>query len=160
MLMVHDLMRERISRDQGRPLRDLMRHAANRRNLSAMQPGAFTTWTEGQIIGNPLSSAMEEINPSDIGSQLRRITHMGPGGISSDDSITPDMQAVHPSIFGYISPMEGPESGRAGLDVRMAHGVKIGTNGKLYQQFTEQGTGEKHWLAPEDIAHEMVLLPQ
>lgn len=159
ILMTHNLIGERIQRDSGRVLRDLLRHVSQRRNLSPMTPGALTPWTEGMIVSNPLSSAMEEINPSDIGSQLRRVTHMGPGGIASDDSITPDMQAVHPSIFGRISPIEGPESSRAGLDVRLAHGVKIGTNGQIYQKYQERDTGEFHWLAPEDMTHETVLLP-
>ncbi len=131
VLMTHDLMAERIARDADMTQRNLLRHAARQRNLASFAPGALTPLVEGHLISNPLSSPLEEINPMDIEDQLRRVTQMGPGGIGSADRITPDMQAVHPSIFGFISPVSGPESEKAGVDVRLSTGVKMGSNGRI-----------------------------
>lgn len=47
----------------------------------------------------------------------------------------------------------------AGIDVRMAHGVKVGSNGRLYQRFRNPRTGHTHWLSPEDLAGKTVALP-
>lgn len=59
---------------------------------------------------------------------------MGPGGIPSADSITNEAQAVHPSQFGFIDVISGPESEKAGVDVRAAWGTKVGSNGRIYQK--------------------------
>jgi len=67
--------------------------------------------------------------------------------------------SVHASIFGFLSPSEGPESGQAGVDTRMANGVKIGSNGRLYQRFRNPRTGDIHWLSPEDLRGKVVGLP-
>lgn len=159
LFMTHDLLAERIQRDPDKVIRTLLYRAAKARNLGPVLPNALNPLSEGIIVGTPLAAPIEEINPTDLHSQLRRVTHMGPGGISSDDRITADMQAVDPTIFGYISPIEGPESSRAGLDVRIARGVKFGDNGKLYRKYIENDTGEEHWLAPEDVAGETIQLP-
>lgn len=158
-LLAHNLLEERITRDPDKVQRTVLMRLARSRNLSPMTPGAFTPLAEGLIVGNPLSSPIEEINPLDLYAQQRRVTHMGPGGISSDDRITPEMQAVDPTTFGYISPIEGPESSRAGLDVRLARGVKFGSNGKLYRRYIHNSTGEEHWLSAEDVMGETIQLP-
>jgi len=48
----------------------------------------------------------------------------------------------------------------AGVDVRMAHGVRIGSNGRLYQKFRNPRTGNWHWLSAEDLAGKIVALPE
>lgn len=103
------LLAERIKLDTTKARRKLVSIAARRRNLKAAIPLMFDDEVQGLIVGNPLSSPLEEINPLQIVSQWRRVTQMGPGGIGSSDAITPDMQAVNASQFGFISPIEGPE---------------------------------------------------
>ena len=83
--------------------------------------------------------------------QARRITHMGPGGLPSDDSISESAQAVSPSQFGFICPVSGPESSRAGVDVRMAYGVKLGDNGRIYQKFYSPRQQVYKWMSPQDL---------
>ncbi|MFA9289314.1 MAG: hypothetical protein ACEQSA_05565, partial [Weeksellaceae bacterium] len=92
----------------------------------------------GLLVGNALSSPLEEINPMHIVEQSRRITAMGPGGLPSSDSITSEAQALHPSSFGFIDIIAGPESERAGVDVRAAMGTKLGSDGKIYQRFRDR----------------------
>lgn len=104
------LLRERIRMDADRSGRKLMRVLSRRKSLDSVTPFHFDNYATGLLLGNPLSTPLEEINPMHIVEQLRRITMMGPSGIGSSQAITPSMQAVHASQFGFVSPVEGPES--------------------------------------------------
>ena len=159
-LMTPDkLMRERVKMDADKVRLNLMRRVARFKNLKPVNAGVFDSYATGLIIGNPLSSPLEEINPMHLVEQARRITHMGPGGLPSEDAISVDAQMVHPSQFGFVSPSEGPESSRAGIDVRMAWGTKIGSDGRLYQKFRNPKTGKNHWLSPVDLDGKTLGLP-
>lgn len=158
--MPDKLFSERILLDATKSIRGAVRRAARQRNLSGISAGQFDDLLEGLIIGNPLSSPIEEINPMHIVEQNRRITRMGPGGIASDDQITEEAQAVHPSTFGFLSPLETPESERAGIDLRLSLGARIGTDGKIYQKFRNRRTGKYQWLSPADLRGKVIGLPQ
>lgn len=92
--------------------------------------------------------------------QSRRITAMGPGGLPSSDSITSEAQALHPSSFGFIDIIAGPESERAGVDVRAAMGTKLGSDGKIYQRFKDRKNGVVRWLSPSDLDGKVLGLPE
>lgn len=100
---------ERIRTDTGSPRKKLLRMVSSRRNLSAMTPFYFDDYTEKHIVGNPLVSPLEEINPMHLVENARRITGMGPGGIPSEESITPEMNSVSGTQFGFIDQIAGPE---------------------------------------------------
>lgn len=158
------LMRLRVRMDAGKApgqnlLRGLARRAAYNKDLRSAYAGVFDPYTEGSIIGNPLSMPLEEINPLQLTTQQRRITHMGPGGINSENALTVDMQNVSPSQFGFLSPLETPESSRAGVDARVAWGVKLGSDGRLYQRFRNRKTGKIQWLSPWDLRNLSVGIP-
>lgn len=153
------LFAERIQLDAGRLRRVLMRRIAKARSLKAISVSHFDPYTEGLIVGHPLSSPIEEVNPISLVEQARRITAMGPGGLPGDESITSDTQNVHPSQFGFISPLEGPESSRAGVDVRISHGVQFGSDGRLYQKLMDRRAGRPRWVSPSDLANRTVGLP-
>lgn len=104
------LVRERIRMDADHTARKLMRMLARRRTLDAYTPYHFDHYATGLLLGNPLSTPLEEINPMHIVEQQRRVTLMGPGGIGNSQAITPGMNAVHASQFGFIDPLMGPES--------------------------------------------------
>lgn len=154
------LLAERIRLDTSNMRRKLMFSAAKRKNLDFLTPNIFGDEAEGLLVGNPLSSPLEQINPMQLLSARRRITQMGPGGIGSDDAITPEMQDVHASQIGFISPVEGPESGRAGIDVRLAMGTRLGTDGKIYQRFRNPKTGEVLWKSHTDVSGLTIGLPR
>jgi hypothetical protein len=103
------LMRERVRLDADSLRRTFMRNVSRHRSLAGVHAGFLNNYTEGQIVQNPLSSPLEEINPLQIAEQKRRVTQMGPGGVGSDDAVTDDMRAIHPSQFGFVSIVEGPE---------------------------------------------------
>jgi DNA-directed RNA polymerase beta subunit len=155
---------ERIRLDAGKIRRQQIRTAAKLRSLKGTHPFAFDTYTRGLILGdpgeaNPLSSPLEEINPLHLLEQARRITQMGPGGIQSSQAITADGQNVSASQFGFVSSIAGPESEKIGIDARLAHGVRIGSDGQLYQQFKNSRTKQLEWKTPGEIEHLTVRIP-
>ncbi len=155
-----DLFQERIELDADKTMRSTMRRVAKTKSLRAVNVGQFDPYITGLIIGNPLSSPLEEINPLHLVEQARRITQMGPGGLPSEDSITPEAQNIHPSIFGFISSIEGPESSRIGVDTRMAWGTKWGSDGRIYQRMLDRKTGKYRWLSANDLVNKTVGLPR
>ena len=154
------LIAERIRLDTGGMRRKLIRQMSVRRTLAPVVSGAFEKDVLGHLVDSPLSSPLEEINPMSLVSNARRMTAMGPGGIGSEQAITPAMQMVHSSQFGFVSALEGPESSRSGIDVRLANGVQIGSNGRLYQRFKDARTGKMVWLSPADLHGKVVGLPE
>jgi DNA-directed RNA polymerase beta subunit len=159
-LMTTDrLMRERVKMDADKTRFHVMRRLARSRSLKPVSPGVFNSYTEGMLIGHPLSMPLEEINPMHLVEQARRVTHMGPGGLPSEESITEEAQSIHPSQFAFISAIEGPESSRAGVDARLAWGTKLGDDGKIYQKFKHAKTGQYHWLSAEDLDGKTLGLP-
>jgi DNA-directed RNA polymerase beta subunit len=153
------LMRERVRIDADKSGMKLMRALARKRTLKAMTPFHFDNYATGLLLGNPLSSPLEEINPMHIVEQARRVTLMGPGGIGTPQAITSGMQAVHASQFGFLDPLHGPESERAGIDSRLAWGTRIGSDGRIYQQFMNRRTQKPEWLSPDQLDGKTIRLP-
>lgn len=156
---VNRLMAERIKLDHGKTLRKSMGRLSRARTLAPLSADAFGEYTAGFIVSNPLVPALEEINPMHYLEQKRRVTKMGPGGIGDPNAITEDMQAVDASQFGFIDPIAGPESEKAGIDVRLAYGTRIGSDGKIYQLLLNRKTGKKQWVSPVDLQGKTLKLP-
>lgn len=90
------LIGERIKLDAEGIRRSIMNRVSRSKSLSALHPFTFDGYTEKFIVGNPLSSPLEEINPLHLVEQSRRVTQMGPGGIGTDNAITESMQCHDP----------------------------------------------------------------
>lgn len=153
------LISERISLDADKLFLKSMRRILRQKTLKPINVNHFDKYTENLIVGNPLSMPLEEINPLHLIEQSRRITQMGPGGLG-EDSITEEAQNLHPSEFGFLSALEGPESERIGVDTRLAYGSKIGSDGHIYQKFLNKKTGRREWLNSSDLAGKILGLPQ
>jgi DNA-directed RNA polymerase beta subunit len=137
----------------------MMGRLSRARTLTPMGPDAFGDYTVGYIKSNPNVPALEEINLMHALEQKRRITKMGPGGIGDPNAITEDMQSVSASQFGFVDPIAGPESEKAGIDVRLAHGARIGSDGRIYQLLINRKTGKKMWASPSDLRGKTLKLP-
>jgi DNA-directed RNA polymerase beta subunit len=146
-----DLIGERVKIDAGKTARTLMRKLAKRKSLKNLPANFLKPYAEGQLIGNPLSAPIEETNPLQILEQQYRITSMGPGGIGSESAVTEEAQNVHTSEFGFIDPVQGPESSRAGIDVRATHNARLGSDGRIYQRFYSPRLDRYEWLSPRDL---------
>jgi DNA-directed RNA polymerase beta subunit len=153
------LMSERVQLDAGKLRLNAMRRLSRMRTLKGLTPGHFDGYATGLIVGNPLSSPLEEINPMHLVEQARRITQMGPGGLPSEESISSEAQSLHPSSFGFLDILAGPESSRIGVDTRAAWGTKIGSDGKIYQRFLDRRKGVHRWLSPEDLHGKTLGIP-
>lgn len=153
------LMAERVHLDANKSLRMLMIRAARAKSLKPLQVNHFDGYTEGMVVGHALSAPLEEINPLHLVEQARRITQLGPGGLP-EESITEEAQNIHPSIFGFLAAIEGPESHRIGVDTRMAWGTKLGSDGQIYQKFKNRHTGRDQWMSPSNMVHQTVGLPE
>ena len=104
-----ELLRERVRLDADKTRLNTLRQAAKFRSLKRTHPFLFDAYTEGHLLGNPLSSPLEEINPISLVESSHRITQMGPGGLGSTDAITDEARALHPSQFGFLCAISGPE---------------------------------------------------
>ena len=156
---VNSMLSEGIKMDAGKVAKNAMYRAAKFKNLQGFDSGAFNSYVDRIMVGNPLTTPLEEINPMHLVENARRISRMGPGGLRSSESITEAAQSVHPSQFGFISTIEGPESERAGIDVRAAWGTKLGSNGRVYQKFYDRREKRMKWLSAQDTATLTVRIP-
>lgn len=146
-----DMIEERIKIDADKTARTLMRKLSRKKSLEHLPGNFLNRYTEGQLVGNPLSTPGEETNPVLLYEQLYRITSMGPGGIGSESAITEEQQNVAPSSFGFIDPVSGPESGRAGVDVRATQTSRLGSDGRIYQKFFNPRLNRYEWLNARDL---------
>lgn len=155
----NELMAERVRMDAGKLSNSILRKLNYRKNLQNLPPGFLDSYAEKHIVGNALSLPLEEINPMHLYEQAHRITQMGLGGIGSESAISTDAQNVHPSEFGFFDPWSGPESGRAGIDVRATENSRLGTDGKIYQKFFDRKNKRYVWLSPSDLDGKTIRIP-
>jgi hypothetical protein len=148
------LMRERVRIDADKSGMKLMRALARKRTLKAMTPFHFDNYATGLLLGNPLSSPLEEINPMHIVEQARRVTLMGPGGIGTPQAITSGMQAVHASQFGFLDPLHGPECFPASAEVFTWEGWKPWPTVTLEDKLACRIDGRLEFHKPERLVAE------
>ena len=79
---------------------------------------------------NPLSQYMDQTNPLAEVTHKRRVSCLGPGGVSRDTAGM-SMRGIHPSHYGRICPIETPEGKNAGLVNSLSVYTRIGSNGVL-----------------------------
>jgi hypothetical protein len=106
---IHDFVRERVALDATGDIRKSLRQASFRGSLQPIGSNQFGPIAEKMVSQFQLSMPLEEVNPLHLVEQHRRVNKLGPGGIPSSRSVTEEASNVHPSIFGFISPIEGPE---------------------------------------------------
>jgi len=76
---------------------------------------------------NPLSQFMDQINPLGELTQKRRLTSLGPGGVTREAGLA--VRDIHPSYYGRICPIETPEGKNAGLVNSLSSHSRINTFG-------------------------------
>ena len=80
-----------------------------------------------------LSHYLDEINPLASLTQKRRLTSLGPGGVSRQSGL--DMRDIHPSQYGRVCPIETPEGKNAGLVTSIASHAIMSPEGLLQGQY-------------------------
>lgn len=153
-----DLLAERLGMDRT-TLRNALWKAGRSDSLQHIQPGMFTKPIQAAILSSGLGSPGENINAMSVLDQRHRITRMGAGGIPSVDSIPESSRAVQPSHFAFIDSIITPESLRAGVDSRVATGVKKGSDGRLYAKFRDVRNNQMVFRSPQDLADKVLAFP-
>lgn len=159
LMTLPELIAERIRLDAGKIKNSIIYKLSRVKSLKNFPPGVFDGYITGHIIGTPLSFPSEEINPIFLNDQMRRVSVFGLGGISSIESVSKESQNVHPSQFGVIDVISGPDGTKTGVDTRIAALTRIGKDGKFYTPLKNKRTGEVEWLTPEEIESYSVAFP-
>ena len=87
-----------------------------------------------------LTQFIDQQNPLSELTNKRRISAMGPGGISREDPNL-DIRDVHYSQYGKICPIETPEGMNIGLIMSLANYAKIDENGFLITPYWKVSNG-------------------
>ncbi len=157
MMGPEDLFPERLLRAKS-VARQLLWKASARGNLDGVSSNAYDEAIKSALMGSGLGMPLEEINPADIFDQQARVTRMGEGGIPSLDAVPDEARSVQPSQFGFIDFLRTPESGKVGVDARIARAAVKGQDGKIYTQ-VRTPTGEMVYKTPQEIADATVAFP-
>jgi DNA-directed RNA polymerase beta subunit len=151
-----DLLAERVSRDSGRLTQNLLRKLRRTRDLKSVPRSALNPYMQSFVLGSGLATPLEESNPLHYLEQMNRVTGFGEGGIGSEAAITDDARELNPNQLGFIGTVEGPESGRIGVDGRVAFGAFKGNDKRIYGHFKDAKTGEDLYLRPDQTSSRTV----
>ena len=115
---------------------------------------------------SPLSQFMDQINPLAEITHKRRLSSMGPGGVTRDTA-TLAIRGIHPTHYGRICPIETPEGKNTGLVNSMTTYARVNSLGilespfyKVYKGIVQKSSGmfflsaeqeEKTKLAAADL---------
>nr|YP_009185076.1 beta subunit of RNA polymerase [Characiochloris acuminata]ALO63306.1 beta subunit of RNA polymerase [Characiochloris acuminata] len=90
---------------------------------------------------SPLSQFMDQINPLAEITHKRRLSSMGPGGVTRDNA-TLDIRGIHPTHYGRICPIETPEGKNTGLVNSMTAYARVNQNGIIESPFYKVYKGQ------------------
>ncbi len=91
---------------------------------------AFSTQIQDFFARSPLSQFMDQTNPLAEITHKRRLSAMGPGGLSRERAGF-EVRDVHPTHYGKICPIETPEGANIGLLASLTIHAKINPLGFL-----------------------------
>ncbi|MCS7225006.1 MAG: DNA-directed RNA polymerase subunit beta [Armatimonadetes bacterium] len=119
-------------------------------SIKPIQAAVRSFFASGQ-----LSQFMSQHNPLDELEHKRRMTSLGPGGISRDSAKGMlQLRDVHPTHYGRICPIQTPEGPNIGLISHIASYARIDEYGFLTSPYrvVKNGrvTGQIVWLAPDE----------
>ena len=83
---------------------------------------------------SPLSQYMDQTNPLAEITHKRRVSTLGPGGLSRETAGM-EVRSIHPTYYGRICPIETPEGRNAGLVNSLTIHATINTDGFLTTPF-------------------------
>jgi len=90
---------------------------------------------------SPLSQFMDQINPLSEITHKRRLSSLGPGGVTRDTA-TLAIRGIHPSHYGRICPIETPEGKNTGLVNSLTAFARLNSKGLLESPFYKVYQGQ------------------
>lgn len=149
-------------------VREKMSKITTTPNINALVQTKIFNGVLKEFFGSsPLSQFMDQINPLSELTHKRRLSSLGPGGVTRDNA-TLEIRGIHPSHYGRICPIETPEGKNTGLVNSMTTYAKVNSEGlietpfyKVYQGQVQKNLGfcflsaeqeEKVKVAPGDLS--------
>lgn len=122
---IEDHIPERITNSKGRVLAKLRnnvdRPGASVRDIIPMD--TFNVPIKAYFTGTSLTQQPNQNNPIDMLGGFSRTTILGPGGISSEQSVTMNAKMIDPSTLGVLDPVHTPEGSNTGITAHLTLGV-------------------------------------
>jgi DNA-directed RNA polymerase subunit beta len=87
---------------------------------------------------SPLSQFMDQTNPLGEVTQKRRLTSLGPGGVSREAGLA--VRDIHPTHYARICPIETPEGKNAGLVNSLSSHAHVDVNGFIESTYLARST--------------------
>lgn len=149
-----DLIAERITKDAGGMIKQLLWKATNKRSVEGIPSSALSKQIYSTLLSSGLGSAIPEINPLETADQLVAVSRLGEGAISSVDAIPDEARAVSPSQLGLIDLIATPECVDDKTLVMTSTGWKYFTEVDETTKFACNISGQLEFHQAESITRE------
>jgi DNA-directed RNA polymerase beta subunit len=124
--------------------------------ITLVNSKAFNSAIREFFGSSPLSQFMDQINPLAELTHKRRLSSMGPGGVTRDTA-TLVIRGIHPTHYGRICPIETPEGKNTGLVNSMTTYARVNSKGilespfyKVYKGQVQHKTGMYYFSAEQE----------
>jgi DNA-directed RNA polymerase subunit beta len=105
-----------------------------------------------------LAEPAAQINPVEMVANSMKTTIMGPGGIQSEQAITPEQKLINPSHLGYLDPIHTPEGEKTGVTLHLPMAVKkVGKEARI--PVFNVKTGKMEHVGPGKFLGSNVVMP-
>jgi hypothetical protein len=127
---------------EGRPMLRIREHVVSQALLQNLVNSEALNGALRQFFGtNPLSQFLDQINPLAEMTHKRRISSMGPGGVSPDNAPLA-IRSIHPTHYGRICPIETPEGKNTGLVNSITTCARVTSDGLIETPFYKVFKGQ------------------
>jgi len=124
-----------------------------------LRPAPFSDSLDKWITTSPLTAVPTGINPIELIDHSVKVTSVGEGGIPSERAVPYEARLTHTTHYGTIDPIRTPESGNAGVDLRVTIAAHRDEQGNLYTAVTNVKTGKPDFIRSGDMMHKTVAFP-
>lgn len=146
---------QRIQKDGGSVARSMLWKATNKGNVDFIGSGSLQPHINAVFNQTNLSQFVDNSTPLEGVDASQKVTRIGEGGISSQDSAPIQMRLVQPSYAGYVDPVRTAEKS-PGITGYLTKNVLKGTDGKLYQKLYNVKTGQEELVDSQTAATKTV----
>ena len=146
-----DFVAEHVLRDAGRVGRQLLWKATNRGNVDFIPTGALDQHVSDVFNTSKMANMIDGSSPLEVTEATYKVTRIGEGGLSSQDSAPVEMRLVQPSFLGYIDPVSTPECYASDTELYTKSGWKAVTEIGMDDELACLVDGRLEYHRPECI---------
>jgi len=156
---LEDHLVQHVQKDAGKLNAKARMKMEQKKNLSWLDAGFWSPQLRSVLVSNSLTQPIDGINPIEFLSLSHKVTKMGEGGIFSSESVPQESHQISDSSFGWIDPMQVPESLDIGVTSYFTQGTRKGFDNKLYKLVKDKN-GNKVWKDHETLLNSVVDIPE